>query len=63
VGEVARFAAERGLRRVTLKTFAQNAQALAYWERLGFRPRIIQMTAEARALTGEPLGADQERDA
>ena len=63
VGEVARFATERGLRRVTLKTFAQNAQAQAYWERLGFRTRIIQMTAEARALTGESQGADRERGA
>lgn len=39
------FARERGLRRATLKTFAGNDPALAFWERLGFRPRLVQMTA------------------
>ena len=63
VAAVARFAAERGLRRVTLKTFAQNVQALAYWERMGFRARVIQMTAEALALAGDPAELEKERGA
>ena len=63
VGAVARFAAERGFRRVKLKTFAQNLHALEYWEGLGFRARIIQMTAEALALAGDPAEPDRERRA
>jgi ribosomal protein S18 acetylase RimI-like enzyme len=43
--EVARFARERGVERITLKTFAQNEEALRAWERIGFEPRMIQMTA------------------
>jgi hypothetical protein len=31
--------------RITLKTFAQNEEALLAWKRLGFEPRMIQMTA------------------
>jgi GNAT superfamily N-acetyltransferase len=43
--EVARFGRERGVWRITLKTFAQNQEALAAWERMGFEPRTLQMTA------------------
>ena len=43
--EVARFARKRGVRRVTLRTFSQNRGALRAWRQLGFRPRIVQMTA------------------
>jgi ribosomal protein S18 acetylase RimI-like enzyme len=43
--EVARFARECGVSRITLKTFARNEEALLAWKRLGFEPRMIQMTA------------------
>jgi ribosomal protein S18 acetylase RimI-like enzyme len=43
--EVARFARRLGVRRVTLRTFSQNRGALRAWRRLGFQPRIVQMTA------------------
>jgi GNAT superfamily N-acetyltransferase len=46
-GAVAEFARARGIRRITLKTFAANEGALAFWKRLGFQPRIVQMTAAA----------------
>jgi ribosomal protein S18 acetylase RimI-like enzyme len=48
--EVARFARERGVGRITLKTFAQNEEALVAWKRLGFEPRMVQMTAPVEAL-------------
>jgi ribosomal protein S18 acetylase RimI-like enzyme len=44
------FARERGVERVTLKTFAQNEGALRFWRSLGFETRIIQMTAPADTL-------------
>jgi len=50
--EVARFARSRGVARVTLKTFAQNAEALEAWERMGFEPRAVQMTASPDRLLG-----------
>jgi ribosomal protein S18 acetylase RimI-like enzyme len=48
--EVARFALRRGVERVTLRTFSQNRSALRAWKHLGFRPRIVQMTALASDL-------------
>lgn len=45
--EIRRFAHRRGARCVTLKTFAQNEGATAFWERLGFTPRVVQMVAPA----------------
>ena len=48
--EVARFARSRGVERVTLRTFSQNRGALRAWSHLGFRPRIVQMTALASEL-------------
>jgi ribosomal protein S18 acetylase RimI-like enzyme len=50
----ARFARERGIRIVTLRTFAANEEALRFWERIGFRPRMVQMVAPAERLTGGP---------
>ncbi|MGH2554792.1 MAG: GNAT family N-acetyltransferase [Actinomycetota bacterium] len=50
--EVARFAQERGVGRITLKTFAQNEEALLVWRRLGFEPRMIQMTVSVERLQG-----------
>ena len=43
--EVARFARDRGVDRVTLKTFVQNEEAVAAWRRMGFETRALQMTA------------------
>jgi GNAT superfamily N-acetyltransferase len=54
--EIARFARRRGIRMVTLKTFAQNEPALRFWEAMGFRPRMVQMVAPADRLAGETGG-------
>jgi GNAT superfamily N-acetyltransferase len=43
--EVAGFARGRGVERLTLKTFAQNEEAIEAWRRMGFEPRTLQMTA------------------
>jgi ribosomal protein S18 acetylase RimI-like enzyme len=48
--EVARFARAHAVRRVTVKVFAQNEDGLRLWERLGFEPRMLQMTIEAEHL-------------
>jgi len=54
--EVRRFAHRLGAPYVTLKTFAQNEGATAFWERVGFTPRVIQMVAPA-------LGPEEDRPA
>ena len=48
--EVARFARDRGVDRLTLRTFAQNTEAVEAWARMGFEPRAIQMTASVDRL-------------
>ena len=48
--EVARFARHRGVERVTLRTFAQNEEAVEAWRRIGFEPRALQMTAPPERL-------------
>jgi GNAT superfamily N-acetyltransferase len=48
----ARFARERGVGRLTLKTFAQNEASLDYWRRRGFRDRMVQLTASVDAVDG-----------
>jgi ribosomal protein S18 acetylase RimI-like enzyme len=48
--EVARFARERGVDRITLRTFAKNEEALEVWRQLGFEPRMVQMTARVDRL-------------
>ncbi len=48
--EVARFARDQSIRRITIKVFARNQDALVAWERLGFEPRMVQMTAAAEDL-------------
>lgn len=45
VREAARFAGQRGIEWVELKTFAPNQGAMAFWEGLGFTPRIVQLTS------------------
>jgi ribosomal protein S18 acetylase RimI-like enzyme len=57
--EVARFARRRGVDRITLKTFAQNVEALETWRRMGFEPRMVQMTAPVERLDrSEPDGSE-----
>lgn len=50
VHEAARFARERGIAWVELKTFAPNRGAMAFWEDLGFTPRVVQLTTSTRDL-------------
>lgn len=58
VREAARFASTRGVHWVTLKTFAPNQGAMAFWESLGFTPRVVQLTSSTRALE-DGLDADE----
>jgi len=50
VQEAARFAGELGVEWVELKTFAPNQGAMAFWEGLGFTPRVVQMTQGTKGL-------------
>ena len=50
VHEAARFAGSRDILWVELKTFAPNQGAMAFWEGLGFTPRIVQLTSPTDAL-------------
>ena len=50
VHEAARFARDRGIDWIELKTFAPNQGAMAFWEGLGFTPRIVQLTSPTTAL-------------
>lgn len=50
VAEAARFAEERGIAWVELKTFAPNRGAMEFWEDLGFAPRVVQLTSPTRDL-------------
>lgn len=55
VHEAGRFARDRGIDWIELKTFAPNQGAMAFWEGLGFTPRIVQLTSPTDALL-ERLG-------
>jgi GNAT superfamily N-acetyltransferase len=57
VHEAARFASDRGIGWIELKTFAPNRGAMEFWESLGFVPRVIQLTTQTDDLLGR-LGAD-----
>jgi GNAT superfamily N-acetyltransferase len=50
VAEAARFAKERSVSWVELKTFSPNRGAMAFWEELGFEPRVIQLTTSTQDL-------------
>ena len=50
VHEAARFAQERDVEWVELKTFAPNQGAMEFWETLGFTPRVVQLTQTTDAL-------------
>jgi ribosomal protein S18 acetylase RimI-like enzyme len=61
VTELARWSRERGARRLVVKTYTQNEEALRFWEALRFRPRYVQMTALAEDLAKD-LAADRAKD-
>jgi ribosomal protein S18 acetylase RimI-like enzyme len=52
VAEAARFATERAIPWVELKTFSPNQGAMDFWESLGFTHRVVQMTSSSSALAG-----------
>jgi hypothetical protein len=35
---------------VELKTFSPNERAMNFWESLGFRPRVIQLTSSTESI-------------
>jgi ribosomal protein S18 acetylase RimI-like enzyme len=45
VQEAVRFARERGLRWVSLRTFGPNAEAMDFWESLGFSARVVELVS------------------
>jgi GNAT superfamily N-acetyltransferase len=50
VAEAARFARDRGVSWVELKTFVPNRGAMAFWEDMGFEPRVVQLTTGTQDL-------------
>jgi ribosomal protein S18 acetylase RimI-like enzyme len=50
VKEAAAFAGEKKIEWIELKTFAPNQGAMAFWEGLGFTPRVVQLTSSTEAL-------------
>lgn len=50
VHEASRFAADRGIGWIELKTFAPNRGAMEFWEDLGFVPRVVQLTTPTKDL-------------
>jgi GNAT superfamily N-acetyltransferase len=54
VAEVGRWAAAREAWWVAVRTYSENREALAFWERLGFEPRYVQMTVPAEELAARP---------
>jgi GNAT superfamily N-acetyltransferase len=50
VAEAAKWASDQGVRRIVIKTYSPNRDALAFWEAVGFRPRYVQMTAPVSEL-------------
>jgi GNAT superfamily N-acetyltransferase len=61
VKEAARFATDRGVGWVELKTFSPNERAMDFWEGLGFRPRVVQLTSSTKAVLGR-LEDDERLD-
>jgi ribosomal protein S18 acetylase RimI-like enzyme len=56
VAELARWSCEQGVRRLVLKTYTPNEGALRFWEAMGFRSRLVQMTALAEDLARSEPG-------
>ena len=50
VKEAAQFATDKGVGWVELKTFSPNERAMDFWEGLGFRPRVVQLTSSTSAV-------------
>ena len=50
VAEAARFAQERDVDWIELKSFSPNRGAMEFWEDLGFTPRVVQLTSATRDL-------------
>jgi ribosomal protein S18 acetylase RimI-like enzyme len=50
VAEAGRVAQERGIPWIELKTFAPNQGAMAFWDGLGFTPRVVQLTSSTEDL-------------
>ena len=50
VREAAAFARDRDIDWVEIKTFTPNQGAMAFWEKLGFTPRVVQMTTATEIL-------------
>src|SRR5205814_9703869 len=45
VAEAARFAREKAVRFIELKSFSPNQSSMAFWRALGFNPRVVQLVA------------------
>jgi GNAT superfamily N-acetyltransferase len=45
VAEAARFAKEKGVGYLELKSFWPNKESIAFWRALGFNPRVVQLVA------------------
>ena len=45
VEEAGRFAEEREVGWIELKTFWPNERSMAFWRALGFNPRVVQLVA------------------
>ncbi len=45
VQEAVRFAREQGLRWISLRTFGPNAEAMDFWEGLGFSARVVELVS------------------
>lgn len=60
VQEAARFATEHEVRWIELKTFSPNQGAMAFWQNLGFTPRVVQLTTPTRALLGRLEAGEAE---
>lgn len=51
VKEAASFAGQKAIEWIELKTFAPNQGAMAFWEGLGFTPRVVQLTSSTASLS------------
>jgi ribosomal protein S18 acetylase RimI-like enzyme len=47
---LADFARRRGVKRLVVKTYAENEAAMRFWRALGFGPRYVQLTASTEDL-------------
>ena len=52
----ARFAEERSVGWIELKTFVPNEEAMGFWRALGFHPRVVQLTAPSAVAARRAAG-------